>query len=74
MGQHSLRRTGQRTKAGALQDLSNSLTRYVMNNFMDGQRQDAFDLFLGNYRVTDTVGPYKSPYAVSKPLRIRVVS
>ncbi|KAF2084472.1 hypothetical protein K490DRAFT_49179 [Saccharata proteae CBS 121410] len=42
-------RTGERTKAGMLQDLSNSCTRYVKNNFLDGPRQDAFDLFLGAY-------------------------
>ncbi|KAI9889292.1 MAG: hypothetical protein M1814_005599 [Vezdaea aestivalis] len=42
-------RTGQRTKAGALQDLNNSITRYAMNNFRDGPRQDGFDLLLGAY-------------------------
>ncbi|GAM89468.1 hypothetical protein ANO11243_075060 [Dothideomycetidae sp. 11243] len=42
-------RTGNRTKAGALQDLNNSCTRYVCNNFADGPRQDAFDLFLGAF-------------------------
>ncbi|KAI9674906.1 MAG: hypothetical protein M1829_003646 [Trizodia sp. TS-e1964] len=42
-------RTGRRTKAGMFQDLSNSLTRYVLNNFADGPRQDAYDLFLGSY-------------------------
>ncbi len=42
-------RTGNRTKAGALQDLNNSITRYAKNNFTDGPRQDAFDLFLGVY-------------------------
>jgi hypothetical protein len=42
-------RTGERTRAGMVQDLSNSLTRYVRNNFMDGPRQDGFDLFLGTY-------------------------
>ena len=31
------------------QDLQNSLTRYVRNNFLDGPKQDAFDLFLGAY-------------------------
>ncbi|KAL7754058.1 Phosphoinositide phosphatase sac1 [Sorochytrium milnesiophthora] len=44
-------RTGVRTKQGALQDGYNSLMRYVKNNFLDGSLQDAFDLFLGNYRV-----------------------
>ncbi|KAH6587556.1 hypothetical protein BASA61_006282 [Batrachochytrium salamandrivorans] len=44
-------RTGKRSAAGAMQDLSNSIIRYVKNNFLDGFRQDSFDLFLGNYRV-----------------------
>ena len=42
-------RTGNRTRAGALQDLNNSITRYVRNNFADGPRQDSFDLLLGAY-------------------------
>jgi hypothetical protein len=44
-----LTRTGARTKAGALQDLNVAVTRYCKNNFLDGPRQDAFDLFLGAY-------------------------
>ena len=32
-------RTGERTKAGAIQDLQNSIIRYVKNNFLDGARQ-----------------------------------
>jgi len=44
-----LTRTGRRTKAGALQDLNVAVTRYCKNNFLDGPRQDAFDLFLGQY-------------------------
>ena len=42
-------RTGNRTRAGMVQDLQNSITRYVRNNFLDGPRQDGFDLFLGAY-------------------------
>ena len=42
-------RTGERTRAGMIQDFNNSLTRYVRNNFADGPRQDGFDLFLGAY-------------------------
>ena len=50
-------RTGERTRAGMVQDLNNSITRYVKNNFGDGPRQDAFDLFLGVYLPsTDNVG------------------
>ncbi|KAG0643416.1 putative phosphoinositide phosphatase [Tuber brumale] len=47
-------RTGVRTKAGAIADLSNSITRYFRNNFSDGPRQDAYDLFLGVYLPSET--------------------
>ncbi|KAH8548524.1 SacI homology domain-containing protein [Umbelopsis sp. PMI_123] len=67
-------RTGQRSKAGALQDLSNSITRYVKNNYLDGSRQDGFDLFLGNYTVNPLKeGKYVSPFQTEKALRVRVV-
>jgi len=46
-------RTGKRTKAGLVQDGYRSLMRYYKNNFADGFRQDAIDLFLGNHVVTD---------------------
>ena len=49
-------RTGERTRAGMLQDFNNSLTRYVKNNFGDGPRQDAFDVFLGVYLPSSSVG------------------
>lgn len=42
-------RMGKRTWQGALQDGQNSVMRYVRNNFLDGPKQDAFDLFLGAY-------------------------
>ncbi|KAG1141427.1 hypothetical protein G6F37_005868 [Rhizopus arrhizus] len=63
-------RTGQRTKVGALQDLQNSIVRYCKNNFMDGFRQDSFDLFLGRYSVGH------KPLVINednRSLRIRVV-
>jgi len=53
-------RTGKRTYQGALNDGWNSAVRYYLNNFKDGTRQDAFDLFLGNYEVDSKV---PSPYA-----------
>ncbi|SPC65200.1 probable SAC1 - recessive suppressor of secretory defect [Ustilago sp. UG-2017b] len=40
-------RTGKRSKGGALQDGVNSITRYIKNNYFDGARQDAYDLFTG---------------------------
>lgn len=44
-----LTRLGKRTRGGALQDGNVAVTRYCKNNFLDGPRQDAFDLFLGAY-------------------------
>lgn len=53
-------RTGKRTRAGMLQDLSNSITRYVRNNLLDGPRQDGFDVFLGAYHPPDsTLGSFQ---------------
>ena len=49
-------RTGERTRAGMLQDLNNSITRYVRNNFLDGPRQDGFDVFLGAYDPSSHIG------------------
>uniref|UniRef100_A0A0B7AAQ3 Phosphatidylinositol-3-phosphatase SAC1 n=1 Tax=Arion vulgaris TaxID=1028688 RepID=A0A0B7AAQ3_9EUPU len=55
-------RTGRRTMSGALNDGVNSVLRYVKNNFKDGNRQDAMDLFLGNYIVEENEGlTIKSP-------------
>ncbi|KAG7887518.1 hypothetical protein KL925_004436 [Ogataea polymorpha] len=57
-------RTGRRTKLGALNDLVNSITRYIKNNYRDGPRQDGYDLFLGN------VLPYEmatSPFQDLRP-------
>uniref|UniRef100_K3WWY9 SAC domain-containing protein n=1 Tax=Globisporangium ultimum (strain ATCC 200006 / CBS 805.95 / DAOM BR144) TaxID=431595 RepID=K3WWY9_GLOUD len=42
-------RTGKRTISGAIQDGINSVTRYYLNNFADGVRQDAYDLLVGNF-------------------------
>ncbi|EME87897.1 uncharacterized protein MYCFIDRAFT_26543 [Pseudocercospora fijiensis CIRAD86] len=66
-------RTGNRTRAGMLQDLSNSCTRYVRNNFADGPRQDAFDLFLGYYSP-DTAGIGSlQQFADRRPLAVQAV-
>lgn len=54
-------RTGARTRAGMLQDLNNSITRYVKNNYRDGPRQDAFDLFMGAYQPsTENIGTHRA--------------
>ena len=60
-------RTGKRTKAGLLRDGINSAVRYYKNNLADGFRQDAIDLFLGNYNVDDTEGSLRpSPLRTEK--------
>lgn len=63
-------RTGKRTAAGALQDLNNSITRYARNNFLDGPRQDAFDLFLGAYLPN---GSSHLVFADKRPLLIQAI-
>ncbi|XP_031625272.1 phosphatidylinositide phosphatase SAC1 [Contarinia nasturtii] len=59
-------RTGKRTIQGAMQDGVNSLTRYIKNNFSDGFRQDAINLFLGNYVIQEGEGKL-----VPCPLEVR---
>ncbi|XP_055805758.1 phosphoinositide phosphatase SAC6-like isoform X2 [Solanum dulcamara] len=42
-------RCGHRTAQGILADGCNALTRYYLNNFVDGTKQDAVDLSQGHY-------------------------
>ncbi|KAG9908299.1 hypothetical protein KCU98_g3118, partial [Aureobasidium melanogenum] len=66
-------RTGERTRAGALQDLNNSITRYVCNNFLDGPRQDAFDLFLGTYAPDPSGLGSAHQFADTRPVLIQAL-
>uniref|UniRef100_A0A914C120 Phosphatidylinositol-3-phosphatase SAC1 n=1 Tax=Acrobeloides nanus TaxID=290746 RepID=A0A914C120_9BILA len=50
-------RIGKRTMNGAINDGINAVTRYFKNNFADGYRQDAIDLFLGNFKVDPNALP-----------------
>lgn len=65
-------RTGNRTRAGMAQDLNSSITRYVRNNFMDGPRQDSFDIFLGAY-LPPTSGVGSSLYTDRRPVIVQSV-
>ena len=65
-------RTGERSTAGALQDFNNSVTRYAKNNFFDGPRQDAYDVFLGAYRPGANAGS-ASLFADRRPLFVQAV-
>ena len=66
-------RTGERTRAGMAQDLNNSLTRYVKNNFGDGPRQDAFDLFLGAYLPSSSTSLSNLVFVDSRPVVIQSI-
>jgi len=56
-------RTGVRTRGGLLHDGYKSMQRYVQNNFLDGARQDSYDLIVGNHRYS---GSEESPLAKAK--------
>ena len=66
-------RTGERTRAGMAQDLNNSITRYVKNNFGDGPRQDAFDLFLGAYLPSDSISERSLIFKDRRPVLIQAI-
>ncbi|KAK8563903.1 hypothetical protein V6N13_005875 [Hibiscus sabdariffa] len=55
-GTHALKgdlvRYGKQTVAGLIKDGMSALSRYYMNNFHDGIRQDALDLVSGRYTVS----------------------
>ncbi|WEW59288.1 Phosphoinositide phosphatase sac1 [Emydomyces testavorans] len=65
-------RTGERTNAGILLDGNNSLTRYIRNNFFDGPRQDAFDLFLGTYLPSSSLSN-KLIFVDRRPIIIQAI-
>ncbi|CAK5076719.1 unnamed protein product [Meloidogyne enterolobii] len=57
-------RVGKRTFGGMVNDLNNSLTRYFKNNFTDGYRQDALNLFLLNYTVDRNSLPERADHSI----------
>ncbi|KAK9805735.1 hypothetical protein WJX73_003446 [Symbiochloris irregularis] len=65
-------RTGKRTYGGLVDDGVKSLTRYCLNNFTDGRKQDALDLVTGTY-VVDKSKP--SPFKVqASPLLLVTIA
>jgi hypothetical protein len=63
-------RTGKRTKEGAAKDGWNSAVRYILNNYADGPRQDAYDLFLGRYQASEI---HDSPFGDFRPVFVQTV-
>lgn len=66
-------RLGVRTRKGALNDLNNSITRYVKNNFRDGPRQDGFDLFLGYYSPAQAGPGTGNVFVDRRPLAVQAM-
>ncbi|KAL4557920.1 hypothetical protein LXL04_036114 [Taraxacum kok-saghyz] len=56
-------RYGKQTISGLIKDGISALSRYYLNNFQDGVRQDAIDLISGNYTVS---GNNPSPFQLNK--------
>ena len=50
-------RTGKRDVWGLLDDGAKSLTRYYLNNFQDGHKQDALDLVTGSFKAVSGAVP-----------------
>ncbi|KAI2603782.1 putative SAC1 protein [Hypoxylon fragiforme] len=66
-------RLGTRTKAGIFADGRIAVMRYYLNNFRDGPRQDAFDLFLGAYEpATANIGS-SLVFADRRPILIQSI-
>lgn len=65
-GTHALKgdlvRYGRQTIGGKIKDGMSALSRYYLNNFQDGVRQDALDLISGHYSVNRN-GP--SPFQLN---------
>ncbi|KAI0598970.1 putative SAC1 protein [Biscogniauxia sp. FL1348] len=68
-----LTRLGKRTKAGTFQDGKVAVMRYYLNNFRDGPRQDAYDLFLGVYEPSAANVGGSLIFADRRPILIQSV-
>jgi hypothetical protein len=67
-------RTGKRTRQGAIEDFSKSAMRYLKNNYFDGPRQDAFDLFSGAFIPRRGPAMLMPLVTDGRPLMVRAVS
>ncbi|EKE38850.1 hypothetical protein ENUP19_0084G0020 [Entamoeba nuttalli] len=56
---NDITRTGKRTKMGLINDGTNSILRYFINNFYDGETTDHMNVFLGNCEGTNTKYHFK---------------
>jgi len=66
-------RTGKRTIQGLLQDGFNSIMRYIKNNYFDGARQDAFDIFTGSWVPQTGPALIQTLLVDNRPLHVRSI-
>ncbi|KAI0474054.1 putative SAC1 protein [Xylariaceae sp. FL0804] len=66
-------RLGKRTRGGAMQDGNIAVSRYYLNNFRDGPRQDAYDLFLGAYEPATATTGTALIFADRRPILIQSI-
>ncbi|VVB05392.1 unnamed protein product [Arabis nemorensis] len=66
-------RYGKQTMSGAIKDGLSAMSRYYLNNFQDGVRQDAMDLLSGRYTV-GTNCPLQLQLSGSQPSFLPVAS
>lgn len=68
-------RTGKRTYGGLVDDGVKSVTRYYLNNFTDGAKQDAIDFATGNFTIKQgEASPFKDHKSPTLPLTAAAVS
>ncbi|GIL91240.1 hypothetical protein Vretimale_18840 [Volvox reticuliferus] len=68
-------RTGKRTFGGVIDDGVKAVVRYYVNNFQDGRKQDAVDLFTGAYVVVPGAQPpLRSQPSPLVPIAIALVA
>ncbi|CAJ2499918.1 Uu.00g027710.m01.CDS01 [Anthostomella pinea] len=68
-----LTRLGKRSRQGTLQDGNVAVSRYYLNNFKDGPRQDAYDLFLGAYEPSTANIGSSLIFADRRPILIQSI-
>lgn len=67
-------RYGKQTVSGAIKDGISAMSRYYLNNFQDGVRQDALDLISGRYTVGANSPSQLQPIGGSQPSFLPVAS
>ncbi|KAL0727916.1 hypothetical protein Bca4012_024009 [Brassica carinata] len=67
-------RYGKQTVSGAIKDGISAMSRYYLNNFQDGVRQDALDLISGRYTVGTNSPSQLQPIGGSQPAFLPVAS